>query len=74
MYSFYMPTSMSLDEFRKWSSSDDFPEYGRITYLGTEMFVDMNAERVISHGAVKVEICTVLNSMVRKEKNRKVLL
>lgn len=69
--SFYMPASMSLDEFRKWSSSDDFPEHVRITYLGKEIFVDMSAERIHSHVSVKVEICTVLNNRVRKRKSGK---
>ena len=69
--SFYMPAYMSLDEFRQWTYSDDFPEHGRITFLGKEMFIDMSAERVNSHVSVKVEICTVLGNLVRKKKSGK---
>lgn len=68
---FYMPAFMTLSEFRKWTYSDDFPETGRITYLGKEIFVDMSAERVNSHGSVKVETCTVLGNLVRKRKSGK---
>jgi hypothetical protein len=58
--SFYMPAFMTLDEFRQWTYSDDFPETGRITFLGKEIFIDMSAERINSHGSVKTEISTVL--------------
>ena len=68
---FFMPASMSLEEFRKWSQSDEFPDRGCITFLGKEIFIDMSAERPYSHGSVKVEICTVLGNLVRKRKSGK---
>jgi Uma2 family endonuclease len=67
--SFFMPVgSMTLDDFRKWTSSDDFPETGKIAYMGEEVFIDMSPERIDSHGAVKVEVCTTVHALVRKKK------
>src|ERR1700722_17397659 len=41
--SFFMPAgSMTLDDFRKWTSADDFPENGKIAYIGQEIFIDMS--------------------------------
>jgi Uma2 family endonuclease len=70
--SFCMPTgSMTLDEFRQWTYSDDFPQTGLIAYLGKEIFVDMSPERLKSHGSVKSEVCTVVHSIVRRKKSGK---
>ena len=70
--SFFMPAgSMTLDDFRQWTSADDFPENGKIAFIGKEIFIDMSAERINSHGSVKVETCTVLNNLVRKKKSGK---
>jgi Uma2 family endonuclease len=63
--SFYMPAgSMTLDDFRKWTRSDDFPESGKIAYIGKEIFIDMSPERIDCHGLVKTAICTVIGSLV----------
>lgn len=63
--------SMSLDEFRQWTYADDFPKTGLIAYIGKEIFIDMSPERLRSHGSVKSEVCTVVNSLVRKKKSGK---
>jgi Uma2 family endonuclease len=69
--SFFMPAGMSLDEFRKWSSSDEFPQNGLIAFIGREIFVDMSPERLKSHGSVKTAICATLAHMVlRKNKGK----
>jgi Uma2 family endonuclease len=67
---FFMPAgSMSLEEFRQWTYTDDFPETGKIAYIGKEIFFDMSPERLQSHGCVKTEVCTVVFSLVRKKKS-----
>jgi Uma2 family endonuclease len=67
--SFFMPAgSMTLDDFRRWTSADDFPENGKIAYIGKEIFIDMSPERIDSHGSVKVEAYTVVGALVRKKK------
>jgi Uma2 family endonuclease len=54
----------TLDGFRKWTSSPDFPETGKIAYFGGEIFIDMSPERIDSHNAVKTEIARILGNLV----------
>ena len=48
--------ALRLAGFRAWTLSDDFPEEGRIEYIGGEVFVDMSKEAISSHALVKSEI------------------
>ena len=68
----WMPAgSMSLEEFREWTSSDGFPENGKIAYLGKEIFIDMSPERLTSHGSVKTAVyATVAHMVIRKKKGK----
>jgi Uma2 family endonuclease len=50
----------SLADFRHWAHSDEFPERGRIDFLGHRIEVDMSPEDLFSHGSAKMEIGTVL--------------
>lgn len=62
-----IPASAStLEDFRQWTASVDFPEKGKIAYLGGEIFIDMSAERLDSHNAVKAEIFSTLYRMVNE--------
>ncbi len=64
---FFMPAgSMSLAEFRQWTYTDEFPETGKIAYLGKEIFFDMSPERLQSHGCVKTEVSVVVHGLIRK--------
>jgi Uma2 family endonuclease len=47
------PSATTLHGFREWSSSDTFPERGRITFASGEIIVDMSPERIGSHHAVR---------------------
>ncbi len=70
---FFMPAgAMTLARFRKWTASPDFPENGKIAYLGKEIFINMSPERIDSHSSPKVEIYTVLGSFVRKKKKGRI--
>jgi Uma2 family endonuclease len=69
---FFMPAgSMTLDEFRQWTYSDNFPENGKIAYIGKEIFIDMYPERINSHASVATVICTTINTLVRKKNSGK---
>ena len=56
----------SLDEFRRWASSDEFPELGRIDYVDGCIEVDMSPEDLLTHGALKSEIHAVLHQRVKR--------
>lgn len=56
----------SLEEFRKWATSDGFPEQGRIDYLAGTIEVDMSPENLFSHGVLKSEMATVLGSRIKQ--------
>jgi Uma2 family endonuclease len=55
----------SLESFRQWARSDEFPETGRICYLSGEVWVDMSKEQVFSHNQVKLEYNIVLGSLAK---------
>lgn len=56
----------SLADFRRWATSDDFPERGRIDFVDARIEVDMTPEEVYSHGAPKTEIIRVLSQRVKE--------
>jgi Uma2 family endonuclease len=62
------PTAHTLQGFREWTYSDSFPDAGKITYMGGEIEIDMTAERLESHGSVKVEVLSVLGTFNRRKK------
>jgi Uma2 family endonuclease len=50
--------------FRRWSLSEDFPEFPRIFYLGDTIWVDPTGER-FDHNQLKTEAIAVLSGLVR---------
>jgi Uma2 family endonuclease len=58
----YVPpgAASSLDAFREWYASADFPEEGRICYLDGELFIDMGHERISSHVSLKTALTQAL--------------
>jgi Uma2 family endonuclease len=61
-------SAATLDGFREWAVSDDFPERGKITFVAGEVIVDMCPESIESHNLIKAEISTALYTFVRKQK------
>lgn len=57
-------SACSFPGFRAWTHSDAFPEEGRISFVGEEIFVDMSPERLDSHNKVKTEVTAVLRNVV----------
>jgi Uma2 family endonuclease len=60
-----IPYFRSLAEFRAWALSDDFPQRGRIDYIGGRIEVDMSPENVFFHGSVKTEVVGALAAIVK---------
>jgi Uma2 family endonuclease len=56
----------SLADFRRWATSDDFPERGRIDYIAGRIEVDMSPEDLFRHGTLKGDIYAVLHDLVRR--------
>jgi Uma2 family endonuclease len=56
--------AQSFAGFRRWCQSDDFPEHGRIDFLGGEIEVDMSPEDAYTHGVVKSAISAKLHALI----------
>ena len=56
-----------LESFRRWLSSDRFPDRGWISYLNGEVWLDLNMEE-LAHNQIKGEIASVLASWVKKKR------
>jgi len=50
--------------FWRWVNSDEFPESGRIDFLGGEIEADMSPEDLYTHGALKVELVRTLGNLI----------
>lgn len=46
----------TLDGFRAWAKSEDFPEHGHFSFIDREIIADMSPEELEKHGKVKGEI------------------
>ena len=53
-----------LDRFRNWAFSPEFPESGRIDFLGGDVEVDMSPEDLHTHGRVKAAISRFLEEVI----------
>jgi Uma2 family endonuclease len=57
-----------LDTFRRWVTSDDFPEKARVAYLDGKFWVDLPMERA-EHNSCKKEFINVLSGLVKAEES-----
>ncbi len=57
---------MTLDQFRDWAESDDYPERGKVVYYRGELYFDMSPERIDSHAALKEAINYTIGRLVRE--------
>jgi Uma2 family endonuclease len=60
-----IPFVESLEAFRAWARSDEFPDRGRIDYVAGRIEVDMSPEDYYSHGGLKVEVVGELRNLVK---------
>ena len=58
----------SLDDFRRWALSDDFPESGRIDFIDGKIEVDMAPEDIFCHGTLKTEIAGITARKVKRSR------
>jgi Uma2 family endonuclease len=56
--------AFTFEGFQRWVESEEFPETGRIDYLGGDIEVDMSPEDLFTHGAVKTAITSKLHVLV----------
>jgi Uma2 family endonuclease len=61
-----IPALSDLADFRAWIRSDEFPEAGRIDWIGGELEVDMSPEDVNTHGTPKVAIAVGLSKIIQE--------
>jgi Uma2 family endonuclease len=64
-------SALTLDGFRAWAKSEAFPERGRFSFIGQEVFVDMSPEELETHAAVKAEINYGVTKVNKKTKRGK---
>jgi Uma2 family endonuclease len=60
------PDAHTVEGFRRWAYSPDFPERGRISLIDGEVIIDMSPERMGSHNKAKTHIVSVLNTLVEE--------
>ncbi|MBI1903901.1 MAG: Uma2 family endonuclease [Planctomycetia bacterium] len=56
----------TLDKFRAWAHSKDFPETGKIAFIGGVIEVEMSPENLNAHNKVKAELISRLVHFVTK--------
>jgi len=61
-------TVRSLADFRRWATSDEFPETGRIDFIEGRIEVDMAPEDLFCHGTLKTEIAASLHWRIKRGK------
>lgn len=52
--------------FREWAVSADFPQTGRIFFLGENLFIDMSPEELEAHNKVKTEVSCKIHLLGRE--------
>jgi len=58
----------SLTAFRRWCMSSEYPEHGDVFWIDGDIWVSDEMEDFSTHNAVKTEILTVLNQLVKANK------
>lgn len=60
------PAALNFEGFRNWTRQDDFPPRGRVSFIGTSVFVDLYPEELLHHNPAKVAVTTDIVSHVRE--------
>lgn len=61
--------AFTFEGFQRWVESGEFPETGRIDYLGGDIEVDMSPEDLFTHGAPKTAITSKLHVLITEEES-----
>ena len=59
----------TLERFREWCRSEDFPETGRLDFLDGEVEIDMSPEDLYPHGVVKSALASALHALVAGDRD-----
>lgn len=62
-----IPFVSGLAEFRRWATSEEFPESIRIDYIAGRIEVDMAAEDLYAHGKLKGALYAMLHGIVEEK-------
>ena len=54
----------TLSGFRRWTSSEDFPEWGRFDFVDGTLYLDLMSERLHAHSRPKTELVRVVANRV----------
>ena len=66
---FEMPGNVgTLEAFLNWATSDEFPDRGRIDFLGGRLYIDMSGAELHSHETLKAAVAEALIPIVRGQK------
>jgi Uma2 family endonuclease len=61
-------SAQTLNGFRQWALSEEFPDRGRFTFIAGELIIEMSPEYLESHNAVKTEISSVIYGLVKRRR------
>lgn len=62
------PWICDLESFRRWATSDESPERGRLFFFEGEIWIDMTREQFFTHVGLKQEFFVVLGGIAKSEK------
>ena len=57
----------SLGDFRRWATSETFPEAGRVDYVAGRIHVDLSPEDLHTHGKLRTELIGRLGRRVKQD-------
>jgi Uma2 family endonuclease len=57
-----------LRGFRAWAHSEDFPQSGKISFIDSQIEIDMSPEELSSHNTVKFDLYVDFGTLVRRHK------
>lgn len=57
----------TFERFRRWAHSDDFPERGKVSFLGGEVNFDLSPENIETHNKVKTAIVAGLGAALAEQ-------
>lgn len=57
-----------LESFRRWATSDDYPEHGWFAYLDGSIWVDLSMEELFLHNLIKTEFTIAVGGLVKQER------
>lgn len=62
------PSAHTLDGFREWALSKDFPASGKLSFVNGDFLIDTSPERIDTHNFLKAEISAVLAVFIKQAK------